>query len=155
LQVLFQNDDGLSPMDKGEVKLTMFQQMINQLELDIVGITETKTCWDLVDYNLCLPQKTRGWWEIIHWLVGFNQTNPHQLLYQPGGMGLMAVNGIAHQIQLVGKDETGMGCWCWTQIHGKGNSFTRFVSLYQPCKSRGPRTTYQQQVQALTKKAGI
>jgi len=67
LCMLFQNVDGLSPMDEGEVKLTMLQQAINQFELDIAGLTELKTCWDMVDYNLHLPQKARGWWETAHW----------------------------------------------------------------------------------------
>jgi len=143
LCVFFQNIDSLSQTDDGEVKLIILQQLINQFEIDIVGLAEpTPVGMCLIMISIC--SKT------AHWSLGFNQMDTHQACYQPRGMGLLAVNAIAHWVQSSGDDNSGMGWWCWICIQGKGNHFTRFVGMYQACNSREP-TTYQQQVRALVK----
>jgi len=76
-------------MDEGEVELTMLWQVINQSKLNIVGLEELNTCWDVVDYVHQLPQQTRGWWETVHWSLGFTYWVLYQLrkaLYQYGNL---------------------------------------------------------------------
>jgi len=51
LHLFFQNVDGLSQSSEGEVKLSMLRQLISQHNIDIVGMADTKTCWDLLKYE--------------------------------------------------------------------------------------------------------
>jgi len=57
IRVFFQNVDGLSQVDDGEIKLQMLKQFKIQYEVDLVGLVETNTYWGLLAYEQQLPQK--------------------------------------------------------------------------------------------------
>jgi len=66
-------------------------------------------------------------------------------------MGILCMNHVAHWTEQPGDDPLGCGQWCWTQLQGPEGFFLWIVTMYWPCFSMGPQTTYQQQVQRLTK----
>jgi len=105
-------------MDEGGIKLQMLKQFIIQYEVDLVGLVETNMFWDLLAYKQRLPQKTQGWWETVCWTVGYNCMDMFQAIYQLGGMVVLSINAIAHQVYSSDDDMTGMGQWCWTHLQG-------------------------------------
>jgi len=71
--------------------------------------------------------------------------------YQPGSMGILCMNQLAHHTFKPGDDPTGLGWWCWTRVYGPGGFYLCLVTMYHMCYSNGPQTTYQQHVHHLTK----
>jgi len=100
IQVFFQNIDGLSQSDDQEIELHMLHQFTYQHKINIVGMVETNTCWDLLHYEQRLLHKTQGWWEMVHWSLGFNQMDTFRDIYQPRGTCVLAINTIAHWYNL-------------------------------------------------------
>jgi len=105
-----QNIDGLlQTKDIGEMKLTMLKQWLHQNNVDVfVCSSELGTCWNLVKYNECLPQKRCGWWEAVPWSLGYNQLEKHPAIYQLGGTGILVTNQLAHHAQKSGDDPMGI-----------------------------------------------
>ena len=69
---------------------------------------------------------------------------------QPGGVGIIATENVHYRVQERGRDETGLGRWCWVVLQGKQHHRTRLISAYRPCVgSPGPTTVYQQHVRHL------
>jgi len=59
--LVMQNLDRLlQTMEMGEMKLALLQQLISQNQVDVFVCSELGTCWDVVNYEDRLPQKTRG-----------------------------------------------------------------------------------------------
>jgi len=106
-------------------------------------------CWDVLPEDQHLAKRTRGWWEHCQWSLSHNCTKTNNSPHQPGGTGLLCLNHVAHQASRPGEDPLGLGCWCWTRICGPNGFFLRIISMYCPCFSTGPLTTYQQQIRRL------
>jgi len=132
------------------IKLAALRRTIGDRQTDIFGFTEANTCWDVVADNLRLPRQTRGWWENSQWSLSHNRLEKDNPAYQPGGTGIVCVNQVAHKTLKPGDDQSGLGRWCWTRIRGPQNFYLRIVSMYRPCVSNGPMSTYQQHVRFLT-----
>jgi len=116
-------------------------------------ITEYNAGWNKAPAHLYPSEQIRYWLEKSHWEVSHNSTQEtNDAPYQPGGTGLVILNQLAHCAQKPGDDKAGLGCWCWARFQGKNNKVLRIVSVYRPCKSKGPLTTYQQQLQYWYKK---
>jgi len=122
-----QNIDGLlQTMEVGEMKLAILWQLISQNQVDVFVCSELGTCWDIVNYEDHLPQKTRG-------------------------TGILVTNQLAHHAQKTGDDPMGLGWWTWVKLKRQNTQITRIVSLYQPCYSDSPLFTYQQHIWGLVK----
>jgi len=127
---------------------TCYNNFISQHQIDIVGLVETNTCWDLLNYEHRLLHKMQGWWETAHWSLSFNQMDTFREIYQLGGTAIITINVISHS--------PGSLIWQWSDRHGmlvldmtEGNHFTHIVSMYCPCDDHRPSTTYEQQVHGL------
>jgi len=88
---------------------------------------------------------------VAHWSLSFNRLEKHPTKFQPGGTGILITNRLAHHALWPGNDPMGLGQWCWAQVQGQANQRTWIISMYQPCKSNGPTTLYQQQIIGLAK----
>jgi len=132
--------------DDMEVKLEVLRRFVIDYDIDIFGFTEANKCWDLLPENKRLPNQTKGWWENSQWSVSYNRTEKNTGVHQPGGVSILCINQIAHRTVRPGDDPSGLGRWCWSRIRGPGGFFLRVISMYRPCFSNGPLTTYQQQV---------
>jgi len=61
----------------------------------------------------------------------------------------VVINQLVHHAQWSGDDPTGLGCWSWIKLKGKGAQITRIILLYRPCFSDGTLSMYQQHCQGL------
>jgi len=151
IRIVLQNVDGIPNNTKGDVKLDSLLNFTREAEIDILALTELNVAWDKIDYKLCLPTKTQGWWEANQWSFTHNKQDTYGNAFQLGGTALLTLNKLSHKTTKPGDDTTGLGRWCWTRLRGKENHFLRLVSVYRPCKADGHLTTYQQQIRWFSK----
>jgi len=146
----FQNIGGLlqSIESEQEIKLRSIHQSINNSQADAYAFTKHNTCWDLLAPNKGLPCLTQGWWENAHWSVSHNWLDKNNGVYQPGGISIVAVNKYSHNALQSGSDPLGLGRWSWVKLCGFHAHHMQLVSMYHPCKSSGPLSTYQQHLWA-------
>jgi len=126
--------------------LAALYEFMQEAQVDIAALTECNTAWNKLDYSELPSQQTKYWWENAHWSISHNRQDPDSAPYQPGGTGIVVVNQLSHRAQRPGDDKAGLGRWCWARLRGKDNKHLRVVSVYRPCPSNGPLSTYQQQV---------
>jgi len=150
LRIAFQNIGGFSKDEEMDLKFESIRNFINDRQIDIFGFTEANTCWDVTPEVDRPAHRTRGWWETSQWVVTHNCTEENLPTYQPGGVGLLCVNQVAHRALRPGADVLGLGRWCWTRIRGPNGFHIRIIVMYRPCFSTGPLSTYQQHVRKLS-----
>jgi len=136
--------------DDTRIKLVALCQTMIDRQIDIFGFTEANTCWDIVPENQQLARYTCGWWENSQWSLSYNRLEKDNPIYQPGGTGIVCVNQVAHKTLKPGDDLSGLGRWCWTRIRGPQNFYLRIISMYRPCETNSPMSTYQQHACHLT-----
>jgi len=149
LRIAFQNIGGFQQDEEMALKLEALRRFIMEKDVDIFSFTEANTCWDIVPETHQPVRRTRGWWEKSQWTLTHNQTklrDNEKLVYQPGGTGILCINQAAHRTLRPGDDLLGLGRWCWTRIQGPDSFILHVISMYQPCRSNGPLTVYQQHV---------
>jgi len=114
IRIVFQNIAGLTRDEEVRaMKLDILRQWVNRNQVDIFGCMELGTCWDLEEYQSCLPQVMRGWWEAVQWSLGYNCLEKHPVIAQPGGTGIAVFNRMAHHALRASDDPTGLGRWSW------------------------------------------
>ena len=66
---------------------------------------------------------------------------------QEGGTGAISFGETVGYIRKMGKDEEGLGRWCWILLGGNNGHQTRIVTAYNPCKNKAVDSgmMYQQQ----------
>ncbi len=146
IRLLLQNTGGIDHKPGGSVKLAALYEFMQEAQVDIAALTECNTTWNKLDHSELPSQQTKYWWENAHWSMSHNRQDPDSAPYQPGGTGIVVVNQLSHRAQRPGDDKAGLGRWCWARLRGKNNKHLRVVSVYRPCPSNGPLSTYQQQV---------
>jgi len=146
IRLLLQNIGGIDLHSGGSTKLAVLHTFMVESQVDLVALTECNAAWNHVPHELWPPVQTKGWWENAHWVLSHNRTDPDSAKYQPGGTGILVVNQLSHRAQRPGDDVVGLGRWCWARLRGKNNHYLRVASVYRPCPSTGPLSTYQQQV---------
>jgi len=72
--------------------------------------------------------------------------------HQPGRIGILCMNQVAHCMLQPDDNPLRLGHWCWLRIQGPNGFYLQIVTIYQPCFSNGPLTSYQQQVRGLIKR---
>jgi len=86
LCIVFQNIGGFQKEEEMELKLESIWRLTTEWNIDIMGFTESNTCWDLLPDNQHLPQCTRGWWETCQWSLAYNWREENQSSHQPGAL---------------------------------------------------------------------
>ncbi len=66
---------------------------------------------------------------------------------QEGGTGAICFGETVGYIKKTGRDEEGLGWWCWILLGGNNGHQTRIIAAYNPCRNKAidSGTTYQQQ----------
>jgi len=144
VRLLLQNIGRLDLMYSGSIKLAVLRLFIQAHQVDVCAITECNVDWRKVPAHLYPAEQTKYWWESSHWKVTHNTSETNDAAYQPGGTGIVIGNQLAHRAQWPGDNKVGLGRWCWAKLCGKNNKILHIVLAYQPCKSEGPLTMYQQ-----------
>jgi len=151
-RICFQNVGGLITETDGDIKLQVLLQFTQQHQIDVFGFAEHNTCWDLLQKNEQIIEKTRGWWENSHWSISYNKCEAHPIAHQPGRTGLGVFNAFSHKALKPGGDDEGLGRWSWVCLRGHAGHILCIVLAYRPCYSMGPLSTYQQQIRYLAAK---
>lgn len=132
-------------------KNTNLIQDIQDASLDIIGINEINVSWQSVSVTDSLQSRFRPKFEAVKIVTSNNRTDtPIGTKRQMGGTATGAINSMAYRIKESGVDPSNLGRWSWLAFRGQGGSLTRVLTLYRPCLSYGPTTTYQQQLVALS-----
>jgi hypothetical protein len=68
---------------------------------------------------------------------------------QEGGTGSICFGDATGYVKKVGRNDEGLGRWCWILLGGADGHNTRIITAYNPCKNKNINsgTTYQQQRQ--------
>jgi hypothetical protein len=66
---------------------------------------------------------------------------------QEGGTGSICFGETVGYVRKTGKDEDGLGRWCWILLSRNNGHQTRIITAYNPCKNKAANsgTAYQQQ----------
>jgi hypothetical protein len=140
----FQNIGGFT-LDNSTFKDYLLREGINTFQLDILGMAETNMDWQLVEEDKKLYNRTRGWWESMHFSYTYNITGPLILRQQWGGTALFSINKAAHRVVEKGMDESKLGRWFWTKYRGRNNYTLVIFVAYCPNPPTGPFSVYAQQ----------
>jgi hypothetical protein len=147
LRIGFININGF-PESAANPKNKSIFNTISTKQIGILGIAELNKCWHLLNEKDKWKDRTRGWWESSHCVLGYNCNDGDIATpFQPGGTAVLSINTTCHRIIESGKDSTGLGRWSWSRYRGKHNVTLRIISAYRPCKpsNPGPNTAYSQQ----------
>jgi hypothetical protein len=146
LRIGFININGV-PESSNHHKNKQILNIINDSNIDILGMSELNRCWHKLRISDRWQERTRGWWETQKTVLAYN-LNDNELSsdFQPGGSSITSINRPAHRIIDTGIDTTKLGRWAWTLYRGQHDVTLRIVSAYRPCKPHkaGPNTTFSQ-----------
>jgi hypothetical protein len=147
LRICLQNVGGL-PHTSSQIKNSQVFSFVNSTEVDILALTETNVCWRQLPVHDRLPERTRGWWESLHLLIGYYSGDSVRSALQPGGEVIFSVNQAAHRVQSSGSDPSGLGRWSWTRYLGRNQVTIRVIAAYRPVhNATGALSTYNRQRQ--------
>ena len=137
-RVYFENIDGFRIQPRGPIhnnndKIKYYNTMTTRLETDIICGVEARTNWSILpkNYQLSNLLQTREGARVI------TAHNVHEQfsIPQQGGTFLVAKEQCQGMIESMGKDESGLGRWCWIKLRGTTTS-TRIIVAYEACRTR-------------------
>jgi hypothetical protein len=136
--------------DKRTSKSRQLITYIIQKSFDVFLMTEDGLCWRKLDNENQWHERILGKFCSSRSMFAYNVTElTTSKALQPGGVGIVATDEVAHRVTCSGKDPTGLGRWTWMQLQGENGIRTRVISVYRPCDSPGPQTVNQQQARYL------
>ena len=83
-------------------------------------MTEIGLCWKLLEIGDQWFERVFGKFRATRSCFAYNKTELQKTnKLQHGGVGLMAVDDVAHRVVLQGRDESGLGRWAWLKLQGR------------------------------------
>jgi hypothetical protein len=123
---------------------------IRTAELDIIGLSEVNLSWQNISEQENIHNRFKYNFEASKFIASNNRLDsPIGTKTQFGGTITGVIGRTTFRVAQHGVDDRKLGRWSWISARGKGNTNTRIVTIYRPVKGVGPRTTYQQQEDAL------
>lgn len=105
-----------------------------EFNYSVMGFCENNKYWNMH------PMESRPWklfkgiWETVNNNFNNNITDLTPDKNQPGGTGILSVNGGAHRVIGKGQDPTKLGRWTWNTYRGKEGHELAVLIAYRPCK---------------------
>lgn len=130
-RICFENINSLGFDVLHNTKQDRFITWAKENSIDSIGWTEININWRLTTPSEKLRERMRpGCWDKLAITTAHNI---HEKLtkYQPGGVGLLTFDQLAHRVSSSGSDPSGLGRWAWQCIKCKTRN-VRIVSAYQP-----------------------
>ena len=133
----FENIDGfgvnVNNSKLSDKNIKYYNSLIQRLEVDFLGGAESRAQWDMLPRTHALPR-------LLNLREGSRSCSGHNVherfsIKQQGGTFLAAMPQVGETVVEMGKDETGLGRWCWMKLTGQLVS-TRVIVAYQPCVTR-------------------
>ena len=147
VRLLYENINGLNNRMSGNTKLDRGREMLDELEVDIAAFNEIKINFNHKKNINGLAQLFNGGESEVKVIHGCNVHEGAISRVQEGGTGVLTFGQLAEQFDHMnsGQDVTGLGRFSFSRYIGENGISTWVVCGYQPCKSKGPSTSYQQQ----------
>ncbi|KAL7498396.1 hypothetical protein ACHAWT_006230 [Skeletonema menzelii] len=147
IRLLYENTDGLNPRMSGNEKVERGREMFDELEVDIVALNETKINVKHNQNVNGLAQLFNGGEAEVKVVHGCNYHDGAISKIQQGGTAVLTFGPLIEQFDHMnsGTDATGLGRFSFSRYIGDNGIATWVVCGYQPCVSKGPSTSYQQQ----------
>ena len=95
LRIVFQNVESL-PKGRHRDKNWWLFNFCTEWKVDILGMVEINWRWHRIDPPDHLPERFRGWWEMLHTSIAYNRSDNGASQFQWGGMALLLVDSAAH-----------------------------------------------------------
>ena len=149
VRLAMENPNGLGTRIAGNDKLEKAKELADELELDLLALTEHRINPRHRQNKNGLAQMFKGGESEVRAQVGHN-AHENISRVQEGGVGLLLYGPLIEQYDFEAsgnsKDATGLGRWAVMVFRGTNGLTTRVVCGYNPCYSgkKGLRTTYQQ-----------
>ena len=139
VRVWFTNPCGIG-IDPNKIKNhNSFYFLCYKSKCDIFGLAETNVNWHHLKGSASLYSRVKYYWKKFKTVTTHNLHAKHGI-NQRGGTCAAAINQIAHRVQQVGKDPTGLGRWVWMDFVGRDNHTTRVYTAYRP-GNKPPKTS--------------
>jgi hypothetical protein len=143
VRFLFQNVNGIQKANSWK-EFSSFSQKITQVQVDVFGAAETNLKW-----NHKLNQQAKSILQKHHKNCSINTSSNREecySAYQPGGTLTTILNKYVGRIQSSIIDKSSLGRWSGFRMNTNFGHYLNIITVYQPTKSDGLHTTYQQQV---------
>ena len=147
VRLLYENINGLNNRMSGNTKLDRGREMLDELEVDIAAFNEIKINFNHKKNINGLAQLFNGGESEVKVIHGCNVHEGAISRVQEGGTGVLTFGQLAEQFDHMNsrQDVTGLRRFSFSRYIGENDISTWVVCGYQPCKSKGPSTSYQQQ----------
>jgi hypothetical protein len=153
VRILFQNVKGLTNSNHGE-DYEYYLQNIHSLQVDIAGLAETNTPWQLQHLRNDFLQRSRKFDKLSKTTFGLIDSSIDPVVdtekYQAGGC-LTMIKGLwttTVQKDII-SDPTGLGRWAGLTISGKHGKAVSIISGYRTCQgsinTSGINTTFHRE----------
>jgi hypothetical protein len=137
----FQNVNGIKSWDKC-INASEIGFYTNVNQVDLLGLAETNLDWQSYRiHNQCRHHLASFWQQHVFQVA--SSTITFGLTYQPGGVAMLTGNRWASRVSK--KHTDALGRWVYNRMQGRANTNLTINAAYQPCKTEGPTTAYQQQ----------
>ena len=159
IRIAFQNLNGFEYTSKystkSDIKSTKLRQLIQQKQIDAIGLAELNINWGKLPRHQTLPQICNTWFETSKTTLSYNlHEHRGNSIYQPGGTAIISTGDLALRHHKHEYDKRQLGRWSSQSYRGKNNVHTRLVSVYvpHPTALHGPRKVLCQQHRAVLSK---
>jgi hypothetical protein len=106
-----------------EARTSKSRQLIDyivQKSFDLFLMMEVGLCWRKVGNEDQWYERILGKFRASRSIFANNVTElQHTKPLQPGGVGIIATDDVAHRVTSQGKDPTGLGRWAWIRLQGR------------------------------------
>jgi hypothetical protein len=143
VRILHKNVNGIQKA-KSWNELSNFSTQLSSLQIDICGLTETNLQW-----NNIRNQQARNILNKNSTLTALQTSSNREeccTSYQPGGTLTAVRNKLVGRIATTIHDNTQLGRWSGFKFNTNFGHHLNIITVYQPTKSQGIHTTYQQHV---------
>ena len=146
-RIIYENVNGLNTRISGNEKVEKAKDVIDELEADVVCYNEHRINIKHKQNHNGFNQLFRGGEADIRSVVAHN-VHENVSRVQEGGTSMILFGSLIQQFDFEhsGKDDTGLGRWCYMTFCGSEGINTRIVCGYNPCynNKKESNTSYQQ-----------
>ena len=152
VRLLFVNIGGLQAAAQcprvrpcGTCKDCLVRSTVNNLRVDILGMSEINVNWHKVSIHQRLEQRTKGWFEASR-VVSATYAGQSTATQQYGGTSLMSINKMATRVdsRLTFRDD--LGRWSGQGYRGRNGQVLVAIVAYRPVVNKsGEQSVWSQQ----------
>jgi len=144
VRVMSLNMNGIGRWNENNIKLSRLKNVLRSYAVDVCGLQETNYNFRSLKSSQTLSSLLRHGDDRIQSVVSHNTRETENIgAFQPGGVATLLRDELTGFIKDRGKDDEGLGLFCYYSVEGNDGHITYFMSAYAPCKAPGIRTYYQ------------